>query len=138
MDSAPPTGAQGTSPQDQKAGESDTDPHCVFCRIAASEVPAQIVYENDDVVAFRDLNPQAPTHILLIPRKHVTGINDPSALDGSILTPLFSAAVYVAQREGLAEGGYRLVLNVGPDAGQSVFHLHLHLLGGRQLGWPPG
>lgn len=141
MDS--PSHAEGqpltpAEPAGQAGSEENTDPNCIFCRIAAGEVPAQIVYASDDVVAFRDLNPQAPTHILLIPRRHVTGISDPRALDGSILTPLFSAAVHVAQREGLGEGGYRLVFNVGPDAGQSVFHLHLHLLGGRQLGWPPG
>lgn len=115
-----------------------SDPSCPFCRIATGAVPAQVVYQDDQIVAFRDLHPQAPTHILLIPRRHVSGIDDPHALDPQLLASLFGAANHVAREEGLAKRGYRLVLNVGRDAGQSVFHLHLHLLGGRALGWPPG
>lgn len=126
-----PTRSAASPPQ-------DAVPKCPFCRIASGEIPAQVVYQDDQVVAFRDIHPQAPTHILVIPRHHVSGINEPNALDPQLLAALFSAANRVAREEGLADGGYRLVLNVGPDAGQSVFHLHLHLLGGRPLGWPPG
>jgi histidine triad (HIT) family protein len=111
---------------------------CVFCRIAAGEVAADIVYENDAVVAFRDVHPVAPTHILVIPRRHIAG---PSSLDeatASVMADLFLAAKAVAEREGIAAGGYRLVMNQGENGGQSVFHLHLHVLGGRRMAWPPG
>lgn len=114
------------------------DPNCIFCRIANGSVPSTQVYHNDDVIAFRDLNPQAPTHVLIIPRRHVSGINAPEAADGAMLAAMIRAANTVARDEGLADSGYRLVWNVGRNAGQSVFHLHLHLLGGRPLGWPPG
>jgi histidine triad (HIT) family protein len=97
-----------------------------------------VVYRDDDVVAFRDLNPQAPTHALVIPRRHIAGIDAVQPTDGPLLAAMVRAAHVVAQAEGIAATGYRLVWNVGQDAGQSVFHLHLHLLGGRPLGWPPG
>lgn len=114
------------------------DPNCIFCRIIAGSVPSTQVYHDDDVIAFRDLNPQAPTHVLVIPRRHISGINLVQPTDGPMLAAMARAANVVAQTEGIAESGYRLVWNVGQDAGQSVFHLHLHLLGGRPLGWPPG
>jgi histidine triad (HIT) family protein len=114
------------------------DPNCLFCRIVADTVPSAQVYRDDDVIAFRDLNPQAPTHILVIPRRHITGINAPDAADGPVLSAMVRAANAVARAEGIAESGFRLVWNVGHNAGQSVFHLHLHLLGGRPLAWPPG
>jgi histidine triad (HIT) family protein len=113
-------------------------PGCVFCGIAAGTVPSHQVYADESVVAFRDRNPQAPVHILVIPRRHVSGIDSPDAEDGALLVALVRAANFAARQEGVAEHGYRLVWNVGPHAGQSVFHLHLHLLGGRPLGWPPG
>jgi histidine triad (HIT) family protein len=114
------------------------DPHCIFCRIVAGSVPSTQVYSDDDVIAFRDLNPQAPTHVLVIPRRHIAGINAPEAAEGPLLAAMVRAANTVARAEGIDTSGFRLVWNVGPDAGQSVFHLHLHLLGGRRLGWPPG
>jgi histidine triad (HIT) family protein len=111
---------------------------CIFCRIANKEIPADIVAETDGVIAFRDVNPQAPTHVQIIPKTHVAHIADfdPST-DTPWLAELFSVANDVAKAEGL-DKGYRLVINNGPLAGQSVFHVHLHILGGRQLGWPPG
>lgn len=120
------------------AADTTTDPTCIFCRIVAGTLPSTQVYRDDEVVAFRDLNPQAPLHVLVIPRRHVSGINAPEAADGPMLAAMVRVANTVAQAEGVAEGGYRLVWNVGRDAGQSVFHLHLHVLGGRPLGWPPG
>jgi histidine triad (HIT) family protein len=114
------------------------DPSCLFCRIVAGTLPSTQIYHDDDVIAFRDVNPQAPVHVLVIPRRHVAGINVPEAADGPMLAAMVRAANTVARNEGVAESGFRLVWNVGHDAGQSVFHLHLHLLGGRHLGWPPG
>lgn len=111
--------------------------NCLFCKIAAGEIPSTIVYQDHDVVAFRDLNPQAPHHILFIPRRHIASMADLTQEDGAILASIYTAAAKVARDSGL-ERGYRFVTNVGPDSGQSVFHLHFHLLGGRQLGWPPG
>jgi histidine triad (HIT) family protein len=111
---------------------------CLFCRIAAREIPADIVRESDRLVAFRDTNPQAPTHILLIPKEHIRSIVDIEDRHGDLLADVAQAATQLAQAEGIAESGWRLVTNVGPDAGQSVFHLHFHLLGGRGMSWPPG
>jgi histidine triad (HIT) family protein len=109
---------------------------CLFCRIVRKEIPATIVAENDDCVAFRDINPQAPVHILVIPREHVPS---PGAVtDPTMVGKLTQLAAELARREGVAESGYRLVMNTNADAGQTVFHLHLHLLGGRRMGWPPG
>jgi histidine triad (HIT) family protein len=113
-------------------------PGCPFCGIVAGLLPSTQVYTDSQVVAFRDRNPAAPVHVLVVPRRHISGINVPQALDGPLLAALIGAANQVAEREGISETGYRLVWNVGEAAGQSVFHLHLHLLGGRQLGWPPG
>ncbi len=109
--------------------------NCIFCKIASGEIPSNLVKSGDDYVAFRDLNPQAPTHILLIPKQHYSGL--PDVRDPNLLGKLFSAAAEIAQEQGL-EKGYRLVVNTGEDGGQTVFHLHLHLLGGRTLNWPPG
>ena len=111
--------------------------NCIFCKIAAGEIPSTIVYKDQDVVAFRDNNPQAPHHILIIPCRHIESMTDLTQEDGPILASIYTVAAKVAQELGL-ERGYRFVTNVGPDSGQSVFHLHFHLLGGRQLGWPPG
>ena len=110
---------------------------CIFCRIAAREIPAEILHETDTVVAFRDLEPKAPTHILIIPKEHVDSIADVEDRHGGMLADVAQAASHLAETEGL-EGGWRLVTNVGPDTGQSVFHLHVHLLGGRRMSWPPG
>lgn len=111
---------------------------CIFCKIAAGEIDADIVRRDDRVVAFRDLNPQAPTHVLVIPRKHVATINDLTESDVGDVGSLFLAAKEIAKREGLEEKGYRVVMNCMEGAGQSVFHIHLHVLGGRPLRWPPG
>jgi histidine triad (HIT) family protein len=112
--------------------------NCLFCKIAEGNIPAKIVYQDEDVVAFEDINPQAPHHILLISRRHIASMADLTPEDGPLLGILFSVAAKLAHKLGLAERGYRFVSNVGPDAGQSVFHLHFHLLGGRKFGWPPG
>lgn len=111
---------------------------CLFCKIADGRIPSKIVYQDQDVVAFADINPQAPQHVLFIPRQHITDMARLGAQDGELLSKIFMAAASVARDLGLEECGYRFVTNVGPDAGQSVFHLHFHLLGGRKLGWPPG
>jgi histidine triad (HIT) family protein len=109
---------------------------CLFCRIVRKEIPAKIVAETKDCVAFRDINPQAPVHILVIPREHVASVG--AVTDPTMVGTLTRLAADLAQREGIAESGYRLVMNTNADAGQTVFHLHLHLLGGREMGWPPG
>ena len=111
---------------------------CIFCRIAAGTLPARIVYQNEDVVAFHDLNPQAPTHILVIPRMHIATVNELEAQDAALVGKLFLAAQKISRDHDFSESGYRLVMNTNRDAGQSVFHIHLHLLAGRHLGWPPG
>ena len=110
---------------------------CLFCKIAAGEVEGDIVFQTDDVVAFRDINPAAPTHILVIPRRHIQSAADLGPDEGGLTGKIFEAIASLAKEEGL-ESGYRIVTNVGPDAGQSVPHLHFHLLGGRSLSWPPG
>ncbi len=111
---------------------------CIFCKIAAGEIPADIVYEDDAVVAFRDLSPQAPTHILIIPRRHIASLNELQAEDEGLVGHLFTVAGEIARAEGIADAGYRTVLNCNEDGGQTVFHIHLHLLGGRRMTWPPG
>ncbi len=111
---------------------------CLFCRIVAGEIPAEVIHESPNTLAFRDINPQAPTHVLIVPRRHIARINDIVEADHDIVGSLFTAAKEIAAEEGLAEEGYRVVMNCNEAAGQSVFHLHLHLLGGRQLTWPPG
>jgi histidine triad (HIT) family protein len=115
-----------------------TDKNCIFCKIIAGEIPAQKIYEDDGAVAFRDINPQAPTHVLVIPRDHTASLDEATDEDDSKLGQLLLAAARVARQEELVEGGYRTVINTGAGAGQSVFHIHLHVLGGRPLGWPPG
>lgn len=110
----------------------------IFSKIAAGEIPADILYEDEDVVAFRDLNPQAPTHVLVIPRKPIATINDIQPEDAALIGKLFLAAAKIAHQEGIAEDGYRAVINCNAAAGQTVYHLHLHLLGGRSMQWPPG
>jgi histidine triad (HIT) family protein len=111
---------------------------CIFCRIAAKEIQADIVHATDLVVAFRDVNPKAPTHILLIPVEHLESAAVVGQEHGDLLVDIFQTAEHLAKAEGIDTSGWRLVTNVGPDAGQSVPHLHFHLLGGRGMGWPPG
>lgn len=110
---------------------------CLFCKIVAGDIPADIVYESDTALAFRDINPQAPTHVLVIPRKHISTINDIGVHDETLVGSLYTAAREIAAAEGLAEDGYRAVMNCNESAGQSVFHIHLHVLGGKRMGWPP-
>lgn len=111
---------------------------CLFCRIAGGEQPAEIVHQDDQVVAFEDINPQAPTHVLVVPRKHIPTVNDLSPEDEALVGSLFGVARQIAASRGIADSGYRLVMNCNRGAGQSVFHIHLHLLGGRSFAWPPG
>ncbi len=111
---------------------------CIFCRIIAGESPAAFVFRDERVVAFRDLHPVAPIHVLIVPVKHIRSLNQLEAGEEAILAELLMKARIVASQEGLSERGYRLVLNTGEGAGQSLFHLHLHLLGGRPMQWPPG
>lgn len=115
-----------------------SDPDCLFCKIVQGAIPADLVYEDEQVVAFRDINPQAPTHVLIIPRQHIATINDLQAEHAADVAALFFAAGKIAVAEGIAEEGYRVVMNCNAAAGQTVFHVHLHLLGGRALTWPPG
>ena len=109
---------------------------CLFCRIVRKEIPVKLVYESEDCIAFRDINPQAPVHVLVIPRAHIVSLND--ATDAAAVGRLTLVAAEIAKSEGVAESGYRVVCNTNRNGGQSVFHLHLHLLGGRSLAWPPG
>jgi histidine triad (HIT) family protein len=111
---------------------------CLFCKIARGEIPAQIVHQTETVTAFRDINPQAPVHVLVIPNQHVGSAAEIGPGNGALLAALVVAANEVAAKEGVAESGYRLVINVGEDGGMTVPHLHLHLLGGRRMTWPPG
>jgi len=111
---------------------------CIFCKIAAGDIPADKIYEDEHVVAFRDLGPQAPTHVLVIPRRHVATLNDLTEADAELVGRMYLAAKEVAKIDGIAEDGYRTVMNCNAAGGQTVFHLHLHLLGGRQMTWPPG
>ena len=111
---------------------------CLFCNIAAGNIPANIVYEDTDIMAFRDINPQAPTHILVIPRLHITTINDADTHHEPLLGRMVLIAKKLAETEGISKSGYRLVFNVNSDGGQAVYHIHLHILGGRQMTWPPG
>lgn len=111
---------------------------CLFCRIAAGEISADEVYEDDQVVAFRDINPQAPVHLLVIPRRHIASLSEAEEREQDLLGHLCSVAAQIAKQEGLTASGYRVVINSGPDSGQEVNHLHLHVLGGRKMSWPPG
>jgi len=111
---------------------------CIFCGIARGEIPSRAVLETDDVIAFHDLDPKAPTHVLVIPRRHIASIDAMAAGDEELIGRVFAAAKDVARQLGIAGDGYRLVTNIGRNAGQSVDHLHVHVLGGRRLTWPPG
>ncbi|MFW2373362.1 MAG: histidine triad nucleotide-binding protein [Gammaproteobacteria bacterium] len=111
---------------------------CIFCKIISGDIPGDIVFQDDDVLAFRDLNPQAPTHILIIPKKHISTLNDVQTDDAELVGKMYLAAKKFATDEGIAEAGYRTVMNCNAQAGQTVFHIHLHVLGGRPMSWPPG
>ena len=111
---------------------------CLFCKMVNGEIKPDSVYENDDVLAFRDLNPQAPVHVLVIPKRHIETLNDLAPEDAELMGRLTLAAGQIAEAEGIAAGGYRVVMNCNADGGQTVFHIHMHLLGGRPMGWPPG
>jgi histidine triad (HIT) family protein len=122
---------------DQVSGPEYVDT-CVFCKVAKGLVRADIVYKDDAVVAFKDIHPQAPMHVLVIPREHMTALWEADDSHASLLGKILLACNQVAQQEGVDESGYRVVVNAGPDAGQSVNHVHFHVLGGRKLDWPPG
>lgn len=111
---------------------------CLFCKMLTGKIKPDVIYENDHILAFRDINPQAPVHALVIPKKHIATLNDLPDNDALLAGELFIAAKTVASRTGIAKSGYRTVMNCNADAGQSVFHIHLHVLGGRHLQWPPG
>src|SRR5438105_4442953 len=112
--------------------------NCLFCKIIRREIPATIVYEDERVLAFNDINPQAPTHILVVPKRHIATLNDLAPGDDGIVGEVVRRAAAIASDRGIAAGGYRTVFNTNRDAGQTVFHIHLHLLGGRPMKWPPG
>jgi histidine triad (HIT) family protein len=111
---------------------------CLFCRIVAGQIPATIVHQNDHVVAFKDITPHAPTHVLVVPRRHIASLNELGQGDDALVGEMVRAAATIAKEEGHADRGYRTVFNCNADAGQTVFHIHLHLLGGRTMAWPPG
>jgi histidine triad (HIT) family protein len=111
---------------------------CLFCKIAEKSIPAEFVFEDEEVLAFRDINPQAPTHILIIPREHIATLNDLTVNQAALVGKLVLVAKQLAAETGIAEEGYRTVFNCNRAAGQAVFHIHLHLLGGRSMTWPPG
>ncbi len=111
---------------------------CLFCLISQRQAPAEVVFEDDKVMAFKDINPKAPVHLLIIPKKHISSLNDISEKDKELLGHLILIATHLAQEKNLKETGYRLVINTGPHSGQQIFHLHLHLLAGRHFSWPPG
>jgi len=115
-----------------------TESDCLFCKIGAGEIVAKVIYETDEVMGFRDINPQAPTHVLIIPKRHIATINDLAEGDTDTVGKLYLAARDIARQEGFAEPGYRMIMNCNAAAGQTVFHIHLHLLGGRDFTWPPG
>lgn len=117
---------------------SDSQPWCTFCRIVRGEAAAEILYQDDLVTAFRDIHPQAPTHVQIVPNRHIPAVAAVTPADAELLARMITIANYLAAKDGIARSGYRLVINNGPQAGQVVNHLHLHLLGGRRLGWPPG
>lgn len=117
---------------------SDNQPWCTFCRIVRGEASAEILYQDDLVTAFRDIHPQAPTHVQIVPNRHIPAVAAVTPADAELLIRMITIANYLAAKDGIARSGYRLVINNGPQARQVVNHLHLHLLGGRRLGWPPG
>lgn len=114
------------------------DPDCIFCKIVSGAIPSTAVFDRGGIFAFRDVSPQAPTHILIVPKDHLRDVSVIEASHGGLLADMLEAANELARSDGIEASGYRLVFNVGPDAGQTVFHLHLHLLGGRPMAWPPG
>jgi len=111
---------------------------CLFCKIGSGQIPSKVVMQDDEILAFDDVNPQAPVHVLVIPKRHVVALNDVEAGDRALLASLLDAATLVARKKGIAESGYRVVANTGRNGGQTVFHLHLHVLGGRPMSWTPG
>ena len=111
---------------------------CLFCKIIARQIPASIVYEDDHLLAFNDINPQASTHVLVVPKRHIATLNDLQAGDDGLVGEIVRRAAAIAHERGLSKGGFRTVFNTNRDAGQTVFHIHLHLLGGRPMAWPPG
>ena len=111
---------------------------CIFCKIVSGEIPSDFVYEDDDVVAFDDMNPQSPAHTLIIPKRHISTLNDLTPADAELIGKLFLGAKEVAKIKGVDEAGYRTLINCNKDGGQVVFHIHLHMMGGRRMGWPPG
>jgi histidine triad (HIT) family protein len=111
---------------------------CLFCRIIAGEIPGNIVYSDDRVVAFKDINPQAPMHLLVVPRRHIASLNDLTSTDDGLVGEMVRRAAALAKENGVSDRGYRTVFNTNAEAGQTVFHIHLHVLGGRRLDWPPG
>jgi histidine triad (HIT) family protein len=119
-------------------GGAVSEGNCIFCSIVTGDIQANVVHEDDHTLAFHDLDPRAPVHVLVIPKRHIGSVNDVRAEDREVMGSLFVTARAVAAKEGVAEGGYRVVMNTGGDAGQSVAHAHLHVLGGRKLSWPPG
>ncbi len=116
----------------------DADPECLFCRIVAGEIPAERLYQDDAVIAFRDVNPQAPFHCLVIPRRHIATLNDVTPDEAELVGRLLVVAARIASEHGHAEDGYRVAMNANHHGGQSVYHIHLHVLAGRQMSWPPG
>jgi len=113
-------------------------PDCVFCKVVNREIPASIVYEDDRLIAFNDINPQSPTHILIVPKRHIATLNDLQPADDALVGEMVRRAGAIAQERGISTAGFRTVFNTNREAGQTVFHIHLHLIGGRTLGWPPG
>ena len=111
---------------------------CLFCKMIAGDIPADVVYQDDDVLAFRDINPQAPVHVLIIPKRHISTLNDLASEDAALIGKLSLAAAKIAAQEGIAESGYRTLINTNREGGQVVFHIHMHLMGGRRMLWPPG
>jgi histidine triad (HIT) family protein len=111
---------------------------CLFCKISNGDIPASIVYQDDRVIAFNDINPQAPTHVLIVPKRHIETLNDLQSEDDGLVGEMVRRAAAIAKERGVGEGGYRTVFNTNRHAGQTVFHIHLHLLGGRSMSWPPG
>lgn len=111
---------------------------CLFCRIARGEIPSNVVFDGPEVMAFRDINPVAPIHVLIVPKRHIASLAEITAAETGVLGQMFLAAREIAAREGILSSGFRTVINTGPDANQTVFHVHLHLLAGRPMGWPPG
>jgi histidine triad (HIT) family protein len=111
---------------------------CLFCKIIGGQIPGNIVFQDDQLIAFKDINPQAPLHVLIVPRRHIASLNDLTPDDDALVGSMFRAAAALAKENGFGERGYRTVFNTNREAGQTVFHIHLHLLGGRALAWPPG